>query len=719
LWQIAKLLTNSSERIETLILENREAADQQTHHRESPNMHANRTVSTAILISLAILSCIAAAPAQTSPDTAEQSAIRQWVAARFQGTAEDRQPDAGAPFSFVYDGQPSSKLLGAWKLQRSTRKPNDHQTEHTLTYTDPKMGLIVRCTAREFGDFPAVEWIVHFENAGKSDTPILENIQALDAVLPLPAAGAATLHWSKGSVASFEDFLPQDAALAIGAALRLQADDGRSSSNVLPFFNVEAAGGGAMTAIGWSGDWAADFANGPHGLRQTAGMAHTHLRLHPGETIRSPRILVLCYRGDRWRGHNLLRQFILAHHRPRPNGKPLVAPVTCGNWGATPAKVHLDNIRQIIEHRLPIDYYWIDAEWFGQGSWPGNVGNWTVNRTLYPDGFRPLSRRLRESGRHLMLWFEPERVARGTEWHKSHRDWLIDIHQESCLLKLGDPAARKFLTDFISDRIDEFGLGCYRQDFNMDPRVWWHAADAPDRQGMTEIRHIEGLYAFWDALLRRHPGLIIDNCASGGRRIDLETIGRATPFWRTDGPRDPIAHQNHSFGLLRWVPLSATSQDRGNDAYDFRSGMSSGLCINWFCAGDGPQQMSAAQFPLDWGKRILDEYLTLRPFYYGDYYPLTPFSVAPTAWLAWQLDCPDRGEGMVQAFRRPQCPGPSSRFRLHGLDPAADYRLTNIDTAAAVTMTGRQLMEQGLDVTAEKRPAAAVIVYRKARPARQ
>ena len=37
-----------------------------------------------------------------------------------------------------------------------------------------------------------------------------------------------------------------------------------------------------------------------------------------------------------------------------------------------------------------------------------------------------------------------------------------------------------------------------------------------------------------------------------------ETIGRATPLWRTDGPRDPVAHQNHTFGLMAWVPLSAT-----------------------------------------------------------------------------------------------------------------------------------------------------------------
>ncbi len=263
--------------------------------------------------------------------------------------------------------------------------------------------------------------------------------------------------------------------------------------------------------------------------------------------------------------------------------------------------MHLDNIQKIIRHQLPIQYYWIDAEWFGTGGWPVNVGNWQVKRDLYPAGFKPLSDALRGSGRELLLWFEPERVYKGTPWHKEHPEWLLDAGGDSLLLNLGNPDARKFLTDFISDRVTEFGLGCYRQDFNIDPLGFWHKADAPDRQGITEIKYIEGLYAFWDELLRRHPNLIIDNCASGGRRIDLETVGRATPFWRTDGPRDAIAHQCHSYGLLAWVPLSAISEDRAGDDYEFRSSMCSGLCLNWWVSGDAPAKRIPDSFPVRLG----------------------------------------------------------------------------------------------------------------------
>src|SRR5205823_8017603 len=125
------------------------------------------------------------------------------------------------------------------------------------------------------------------------------------------------------------------------------------------------------------------------------------------------------------------------------------------------------------------------------------------------------------------------------------------------LLNLGIPAARQYVTDMISRLIEEDGVTCYRQDFNTDPAPFWKAADAPDRVGMTEIRHIEGLYAYWDELVARHPGLWIDNCASGGRRIDLETISRSIPLWRSDLQASPdffsqTAMQNQTHGLGLW-----------------------------------------------------------------------------------------------------------------------------------------------------------------------
>jgi len=617
-------------------------------------------------------------------------------------------------FSFSYGGQPSGTLVTNWLRQVREQSLDARRTRREVTHLDPATGLEVRTEATRFRDFPAVEWVVYLKNTGPTNTPILEAIQAFDGLLPVASSGQSTLHWAKGAVASFDDFEPQETPLKPGAKLRLQPGGGRSSSQVLPFFNVEGANGGVVAVLGWSGEWAAEFSADKRGQPSLkTGLERTRLVLQPGESIRTPRMLFLFYEGDRWRGQNLLRQFLLAHHRPTRAGQPLVAPITCGNWGGTSAEVHRDNIRKIVEHELPIDYYWIDAEWFGKGGWPVNVGDWEVKKDLYPAGFKPLSDALRRSGRELMLWFEPERVFKNTPWHKEHRDWLLDIGGDSCLLNLGNAEARKFLTDFISSKVDEFGLGCYRQDFNIDPLEFWRRSDAPDRQGIAEIRYIEGLYAFWDELLARHPGLIIDNCASGGRRIDLETVGRATPFWRTDGPRDAIAHQCHTYGLLAWVPLSATSQDRAEDNYEFRSSMCSGLCLNWWVSGDAPAERIPENFPFTWAKRTLEQYLKLRPFYYGDYHPLTGYSQARDLWMAYQLDRPDLGKGLVVVLRRPGSPYETARFPLRGLNENATYQITTLDTGEARTRSGKELLHGGLEVILQTRPGSALVTYER------
>ena len=72
----------------------------------------------------------------------------------------------------------------------------------------------------------------------------------------------------------------------------------------------------------------------------------------------------------------------------------------------------------------------------------------------------------------------------------------------------------------------------------------------------------------------------------------------------------------------------------------------------------------------------------MRPYIFGDYYPLTPYSLDTKVWAGWQFDRPDLGEGMVQMFRRQDSADESKHVKLRGLEPDAVYTLTNLDTAA-------------------------------------
>ena len=114
-------------------------------------------------------------------------------------------------------------------------------------------------------------------------------------------------------------------------------------------------------------------------------------------------------------------------------------------------------------------------------------------------------------------------------------------------------------------------------------------------------------------------------------------------------------------------------------------------------------------------RQVLDQYLKLRPFYYGDYHPLTPYSKAPTEWMAWQFDRPDLGDGMVQAFRREKSDYESVRVKLHGLEADAVYVLKNLDLPGTSELTGRELTDSGLPVTIQNRRGAAIITYQRAK----
>ncbi len=416
----------------------------------------------------------------------------------------------------------------------------------------------------------------------------------------------------------------------------------------------------------------------------------------------------------------MLRRFILTHHTPQKDGQPVTMPLACmGKWEIFEIANEATEQNQIAfaerYHQLGLDaeYFWIDAGWF-EGYWPNGVGNWLARKDGFPNGLKPLSNALKKLGMGFLLWFEPERVYDGTWLDREHPEWILRATSTpNGLLNLGNPEALKWLTDYISLMIENEGISIYRQDFNMNPLPYWRGADEVDRQGMSEIRFIEGLYAFWDELLARHPGLIIDNCATGGRRLDLETISRSFPLTRTDEwdqhqqdewdlyNSNGHARQCHAYGLNLYLPCSGTFSNEPA-IYDFRSALSGGMNLHW--------NPYAADFPVEQAKRLIGEFKRLRPFFYGDFYPLTPHSISDYVWMAYQFHREDLKQGMFLAFRRPNSSDLTARLKLRGLLPSARYELNFEDTGNKQTFTGEALAA-GIDVTIEPAPGSLLVTY--------
>jgi alpha-galactosidase len=79
-----------------------------------------------------------------------------------------------------------------------------------------------------------------------------------------------------------------------------------------------------------------------------------------------------------------------------------------------------------------------------------------------------------------------------------------------------------------------------------------------------------------------------------------------------------------------------------------------------------------------------------------------------------QLDRPEQGEGMVQAFRRHDSFYRAASLKLRGLEPNARYAVINLDAPATrQEITGIELMEKGMEVEIPTSPGAAVFSYSK------
>ncbi len=524
-----------------------------------------------------LLCCLLLPVFAATPNKKEMQDFNQWFKSAFIGNGPP-------PFSFVYDG--SSVNLSEWKKTVTSQIIDQDRINWKICYEQPRGKLAVACEVVQYKDFPAVDWLVHIQNHGQTDTPVLEQIQALNLLWQPVKPGQLVLHCSQGEFNSAESFRPLDKPMPKDSLFLFQPIGGRSSDGWMPFFNLSNQEQGLVAAIGWSGQWQASFVNvSGSGVRSVAGMEWTWLRLHPGETIRTPSMLLLFWQGsDHLRGNNLFRQLMIKHYNPRRNGVPVFAPI-CGSVDVVDPDGSYEgpHIRVMpVLAKRGFEVFWSDMDpqhWYPNGFSDG-TGTWWPDPVKYPKGLAPIGQAARQNGLDYLLWFEPERVAPGTHIDQIHPEWVTTVPgQRHKLFKLHDPQARAWLTDHIDQQITLADLQWLRWDFNIEPLKFWQRCDAVDRQGMTEIRHIEGLYAMWDELMRRHPGMIIDMCASGGRRLDIETYKRGLPLWHSDmqcGGPNPDAEQLQNGGLFRWLPNHGCGNFGYEPSYAFRSAMTSG-----------------------------------------------------------------------------------------------------------------------------------------------
>lgn len=657
---------------------------------------------------------------------------------------------------FLKNNKRFSFLLGGKNAWDTPYTCESEQTENTLIVTYQFAGgLKITNTATKYEKFGAYEWVNTIENTTDIPSEIISELWDCDCCLPMPSEApfkrsayypeaVTKVNAPKGSEKTSDEFYCDEDCLFsqidtslgtkvdrahhiyVGQTKRYATSGGRSSEKNAPFFNVNKEGKGYIFGIGWSGQWQSEVTRGENNITFRSKIEDTHFRVNPGEKFRTSSVVIMPYTGDVTAAQNKWRRLIKTHFSPiGKESRPKMGPLCTSVWGGLESKKILARIEKIKEYDLPFEYLWIDAGWCGAeteptldefgGDWKYHTGDWVISHKIHPEGMRDISGAVHDAGKKFLLWFEPERVIKTVPKVLSNPEYFLfhpDPENINCLLNLGLEDAWQYCFATLSKFIEELGIDCYRQDFNIAPLEIWRANDSDDRRGITEIKHINGLYRLWDALLAEFPHLLIDNCASGGRRIDIETLRRSVPLWRSDlqcpANYSLEATQCHHRSFSSWIPYSGTTAGRETDVYRVRSAYGTAMGSNFFYSENeadfSPEKMAFI-------KKYMNEYLQLRPYFSEDFYPLTDFSDKTDTWFAAQFDRPEKGDGILQVFRRENSPYESATFILGGIDKEKKYLFTDAD-GGAFTVDGKTLCDIGLTLSIAEKRTAKIYFYK-------
>lgn len=611
-----------------------------------------------------------------------------------------------------------------FKLISQKTKNNDRhgeQTESVIEYTPSDSAYAKICftvISVYYSEYAAYDWMIYFSN--NDSVKNTEVIGKVNSVVEFVGKDPYVYGYSGDPTG----FMPINFAVANTARI-IAPMNGRSTNNAFPYWNMEYGDGGVLIAIGWAGQWQASFCKTGNGNSTKTvfinGQQTFHSYLKPGEKARTPITAVVKYDGrDNDRAANLWRRFMIDCNMPtvvKEHEKKTVPPMILGTtheyfneMTGTNEKEQIEALRHFLKNGADLDIWWMDAGWYygadgktGIGSEWWNTGSWQMDTERFPTSLALLAKCAQENGVGTMLWFEPERVGYKnllkTDGSTLDPDWvfssgLVDYSKEECV---------DWLIARITSTLKTIDASVYREDFNMGPLSTWNEVNSADtdRAGLTENLHIQGHFRLWQAIKDAFPNIVIDSCASGGRRNDFETMRYAVPLHRTDQVYgDSSLQQCYTYAMSAWIPYFGSKADSDvpddsvyrtqySDKYALRRALVPSMEYNY-----------SPYDPIDWYKveKSGAEQRKVSCYYYADYYRLTDYSRSEDTWMAWEYYIPEQGHGYANIWRRSQAQ-PTQRIYLKGLNADALYDVWFEDRNCHAVYPGDVLMYTGIEVT--------------------
>jgi alpha-galactosidase len=513
---------------------------------------------------------------------------------------------------------------------------------------------------------------------------------------------------------------------------------GRSTNDYAPWFCLHNHSNGTryLAELAYSGNWEMGFSRTPRveehpytegNLSVDLGIQFDFagaLELDPGQSFSLP--VVAFTSSDTGldeaanQMHRYQREYVFAQNPV--NNPPLVQ---FNSWYPFPGKMTVGEMKRCAElaAKFGAEVYVLDAGWYNKKDWSKELGDYHPDTVAYPNGIQELANYVRQLGMKFGIWVEIENVGVESDIFRQHPDWCLKyngqpiVRADRLQLDFSKPEVRQWARSVIDRLAHDYRIQWLKIDYNIEIGNEFDPPATDSRRGDVLYRQIINYYAWLDEVRAAHPDLVIESCSSGGLRFDSGIMAHTNTTWLSDEVRPKPSLQLAYGCTLQFTPGVCNHWMVGDTTdghvlptdspewwdFMFRVPMNGQFGISSKVFDWPPDLLSHAASNVALYKRIRSTIAS------ADVYHLTPQPAHndPTGWMAIQYAAQDGTKSVVTAYRL-QNSLASQSFKLHGLNPSATYKMTS-DGKDMGTMTGRELMNDGLSVNLEHPWSATVI----------
>lgn len=446
-------------------------------------------------------------------------------------------------------------------------------------------------------------------------------------------------------------------------------------------------------SLAWSGSWKITFEKDrEERLNIIAGINNfaSSWTLKTGEVFQTPRLLYTFSKS----GKGLMSRNFHAWARKYgiQDGKEL-RPVVLNSWEGNFFDFDEGKMTTMIKNgaEMGIEMFVLDDGWFGSDKYPRDndklgLGDWDVNKKRFPRGLEPVIEEAKKQKVKMGIWVEPEMVNPKSELFEKHPDWALQepdraFHPErnQYVLDLTNPQVKTFVYNTVHDVLKKYPYITYvKWDCNSSVTNPGSTYLSRESQEQFWIKYIQNFYAICDSLIKAHPEVMFQVCASGGGRVEYGSLPYFHEFWASDNTdalqRIFIQHGTSYFFPAMAIAAHVSKSHVTSLKFRFDVAMSARMGIELL-----PADLNAED--LKFAKSAVETYKGIRPIIqFGDLYRLSsPYESSLTS-LMYVDEL--KSKAVVFTYLTRRLFGDFfPNIRLRGLDANKKYKISEINLA--------------------------------------